>query len=90
MHREEVLANLSRVVPRATPGALAPSGVAGALGTRRFLSHSNLESTRNEQALLCQLLRGVALRRVGQTSFLVEHELCAEELALAGTDGAMR
>jgi hypothetical protein len=30
------------------------------------------------------------LWRVGQTSFLVEHELCAEELALAGTDGAMR
>ena len=42
------------------------------------------------QALLCQLPRGVALWRAGQTSFLVEYELCPEELALAGTDGAMR
>jgi hypothetical protein len=46
--------------------------------------------SRNEQALLCQLPRGVALWRVGQNSFLVEHELCPEELALADTDGAMR
>jgi len=46
--------------------------------------------SRNEQALVCQLPRGVALWRVGQTSFLVEHELCPEELALADTDGAMR
>jgi hypothetical protein len=46
--------------------------------------------SRNEQALLCQLPRGVALWRVGQSSFLVEHELCPEELALADTDGAMR
>jgi type IV secretory pathway VirB4 component len=46
--------------------------------------------SRNEQALLCQLPRGVALWRVCQTSFLVEHELCPEELALADTDGAMR
>jgi hypothetical protein len=45
---------------------------------------------RNEQALLCQLPRGVALWRAGQTSFLVEYELCPEELALADTDGAMR
>ena len=43
--------------------------------------------SRNEQALLCQLPRGVALWRVGQSSFLVEHELCPEELALADTDG---
>jgi hypothetical protein len=46
--------------------------------------------SRNEQALLCQLPRGVALWRVGQSSFLVEHELCPEELALADTDSAMR
>jgi hypothetical protein len=46
--------------------------------------------SRNEQALLCQLPRGVALWRVGQSSFLVEHELCPEELALADTDAAMR
>jgi hypothetical protein len=46
--------------------------------------------SRNEQALVCQLPRGVALWRVGQSSFLVEHELCPEELALADTDAAMR
>jgi hypothetical protein len=46
--------------------------------------------SRNEQALLCQLPRGVALWRVGQSSFLVEHELCPEELAFADTDAAMR
>ena len=34
--------------------------------------------------------RGVALWRVGQTSYLVEHDLSAEEKALADTDGAMR
>ena len=44
--------------------------------------------SRNEQALICQLPRGVALWRVSQSSFLVEHELCPEELALADTDGA--
>ncbi|HXR23100.1 MAG TPA: hypothetical protein VN786_11135 [Acidimicrobiales bacterium] len=44
----------------------------------------------NERALICQLPRGVALWRVGQSSFLVEHELCPEELALADNDGAMR
>src|SRR5580692_3446537 len=31
VHRKEVLADLSPVVRRATPGALAPSGIAGAL-----------------------------------------------------------
>ncbi len=46
--------------------------------------------SRNEQTLVCQLPRGVALWQVGQSSFLVEHELCPEELALADTDGAMR
>lgn len=43
-----------------------------------------------EQALLCQLPRGVALWRVGQSSFLVEHELGEDEMALVDTDGAMR
>jgi hypothetical protein len=46
--------------------------------------------TRTEQALLSQLPRGVALWRVGQSSFLVEHQLGPEELALADTDAAMR
>ena len=41
MHRKEVLADLSRVVRRATPGAFAPSGIAGALRIERFLSHSS-------------------------------------------------
>src|ERR1700676_4845261 len=45
MHRKEVLADLSRVVRRATLGALAPSGVAGALRIERVPSHSNVEST---------------------------------------------
>ena len=46
--------------------------------------------TRTEQVLLSQLPRGVALWRVGQSSFLVEHQLSDEELALANTDSAMR
>jgi hypothetical protein len=46
--------------------------------------------TRTEQVLLSQLPRGVALWRVGQSSFLVEHQLGPEELALADTDAAMR
>jgi hypothetical protein len=46
--------------------------------------------TRTEQALLSQLPRGVALWQVGQSSFLVEHQLGPEELALADTDAAMR
>jgi hypothetical protein len=46
--------------------------------------------SRTEQTLLGQLPRGVALWRVGQSSFLVEHDLCEEELALADTDSAMR
>jgi hypothetical protein len=40
--------------------------------------------------LLSQLPRGVALWRVGQTSYLVEHDLSDEEKALADTDTAMR
>jgi type IV secretory pathway VirB4 component len=46
--------------------------------------------TGTEQVLLSQLPRGVALWRVGQSSFLVEHQLGEEELALADTDAAMR
>ena len=40
--------------------------------------------------LLSQLPRGVALWRVGQASYLVEHDLSDEEMALADTDGAIR
>jgi hypothetical protein len=46
--------------------------------------------SRTEQVLLSQLPRGVALWRVGQASYLVEHDLSDEEIALADTDGAMR
>jgi hypothetical protein len=46
--------------------------------------------SRVEQSLLTQLPRGVALWRVGQRSYLVEHELSREEAALADTDAAMR
>jgi hypothetical protein len=46
--------------------------------------------TGTERALLSQLPRGVALWRVGQGSFLVEHQLGDDELALADTDAAMR
>jgi hypothetical protein len=43
-----------------------------------------------ERCLLPQLPRGVALWRVGQSAYLVEHELSPEERALADTDAAMR
>jgi type IV secretory pathway VirB4 component len=46
--------------------------------------------SRTERALLCQLPRGVALWRVGDRSYLVEHHLSAEEAALCDTDAAMR
>ncbi|HTT91245.1 MAG TPA: hypothetical protein VMF65_16945 [Acidimicrobiales bacterium] len=46
--------------------------------------------SRTEQTILSQLPRGVALWRVGQTSYLVEHDLSDEERALADTDTAMR
>ncbi|MGO9658140.1 MAG: hypothetical protein ACLQVK_03485 [Acidimicrobiales bacterium] len=39
---------------------------------------------------MSQLPRGVAWRRVGQGSFLVEHQLVPEELARAGTGAAVR
>jgi hypothetical protein len=43
-----------------------------------------------EQCLLAQLPRGVAFWRVGQSAYLVEHDLSPEERALADTDAAMR
>jgi hypothetical protein len=43
-----------------------------------------------ERCLLPQLPRGVALWRVGPRAYLVEHDLSAQERALADTDAAMR
>ena len=46
--------------------------------------------SRTERQLVVQLPRGVALWRVGQSSYLVEHDLSPEERELADTDAAMR
>ena len=46
--------------------------------------------TGTEAELLPQLPRGVALWKVGDRSFLVEHRLAADEAALVDTDAAMR
>lgn len=46
--------------------------------------------TWTERQLVGQLPRGVALWRVGQDAYLVEHDLSPEERALADTDAAMR
>jgi hypothetical protein len=72
----------------AIPPTAAPIGCSAKREAER--AGELLGLTRSEQALVCQLPRGVALWRVGQSSFLVEHELCPEELALADTDAAMR
>jgi hypothetical protein len=45
--------------------------------------------TETEAALVTQLRRGVALWKVGQRSFLVEHRLSAEEEHIIDTDAAM-
>jgi hypothetical protein len=45
--------------------------------------------TETEAALVTQLRRGVALWKVGQRSFLVEHRLSPEEQGLIDTDSAM-
>jgi hypothetical protein len=45
--------------------------------------------TETEAALVTQLRRGVALWKVGQRSFLVEHRLSEEEQEIIDTDGAM-
>ena len=46
--------------------------------------------SQTERRLVVQLPRGVALWRVGQSSYLVEHDLSPEERELADTDAAMR
>jgi hypothetical protein len=48
-----------------------------------------LSLSETEAELLPQLRRGVALWKVGQRSFLVQHVLAAPEQALVDTDGAM-
>ncbi|HUJ64142.1 MAG TPA: ATP-binding protein [Acidimicrobiales bacterium] len=53
--------------------------------TRRLLG-----LTTTERDLITQLPRGVALWKVGQRSFLVEHAIGPAEATLVDTDGAMR
>jgi len=66
----------TRVVYAQAPGELAAAG--------QLLS---LSSTETE--LLPQLRRGVALWKVGQRSFLVQHRVSALERRMVDTDGAM-
>jgi hypothetical protein len=66
----------TRVVYGQPPGEVESAG--GLLGL-----------TTTEADLLPQLGRGVALWKVGQRSFLVEHHLAATERALVDTDGLM-
>jgi DNA helicase HerA-like ATPase len=66
----------TRVVYAQAPGELAAAG--------ELLSLSSTETD-----LLPQLRRGVALWKVGQRSFLVQHRLSAMERRMVDTDGAM-
>ena len=66
----------TRVVYAQSPGELAAAA--------ELLS---LSSTETE--LLPQLRRGIALWKVGQRSFLVQHRLSAAERRIVDTDGAM-
>jgi hypothetical protein len=49
-----------------------------------------LSLSATEAELLPQLRRGIALWKVGQRSFLVQHRLSATERSMVDTDGAMR
>ena len=49
-----------------------------------------LRLTRTERDLVSRLPRGVALWKVGERSFLVEHRVAASEAAIVDTDAAMR
>jgi hypothetical protein len=66
----------TRVVYAQAPGELAAAA--------ELLSLSSTEAD-----LLPQLRRGVALWKVGQRSFLVQHRLSAMERRMVDTDGAM-
>jgi hypothetical protein len=66
----------TRIIYAQSPGELAVAA--------ELLSLSSTETD-----LLPQLRRGVALWKVGQRSFLVQHRLSAIERAMVNTDGAM-
>ncbi len=66
----------TRVVYAQSPGELEAAA--------ELLSLSNTESE-----LLPQLRRGIALWKIGQRSFLVQHRLSATERAIVDTDAAM-
>src|SRR5580700_9715971 len=66
----------TRVVYAQSPGELA-------------IASDLLSLSTTEAELLPQLRRGVALWKVGQGSFLVQHRLSTLERALVNTDGAM-
>jgi hypothetical protein len=66
----------TRVIYAQSPGELA-------------VASDLLSLSSTEAALLPQLRRGVALWKVGQGSFLVQHRLSNLERSLVNTDGAM-
>jgi hypothetical protein len=66
----------TRVIYAQSPGELA-------------LATELLSLSATESDLLPQLRRGVALWKVGQRSFLVQHRLSPMERLLVDTDGAM-
>jgi hypothetical protein len=66
----------TRVIYAQSPGELAVAAELLSLST-------------TERDLLPQLRRGVALWKVGQRSFLVQHRLSRQERLLVDTDGAM-
>ena len=66
----------TRVVYAQSPGELA-------------VASDLLSLSSTEAALLPQLRRGVALWKVGQGSFLVQHRLSQLERTLVDTDAAM-
>jgi hypothetical protein len=66
----------TRVIYAQSPGELAAAS--------ELLSLSSTEAE-----LLTQLRRGVALWKVGQRSFLVQHRMSALERRMVDTDGAM-
>ncbi len=66
----------TRVIYAQSPGELEAAA--------ELLSLSNTETE-----LLTQLRRGIALWKIGQRSFLVQHRLSATERLIADTDAAM-
>jgi hypothetical protein len=66
----------TRVIYAQSPGELA-------------LASELLSLSSTESELLPQLRKGVALWKVGQRSFLVQHRLSPMERLMVDTDGAM-